>query len=269
MTSSSIRQTRLVDAPSPPTSRQVRRRRLERRDRQVARAAGGRDRPAARAATGSPAPRCSSNVAGYGRRPDDRPGRRRDGDPDPMPGLEPVAGVAQRHADLSTTPGHQRLGCSSDRAMGEVQDPGAHLGRRPVRGDVGQPHDGRRDRRRRPRGGGRPRARPGSRSARRAARSCRSARGSRPAGGRAPARSACRRRPTTAPPRVPTVGRCRYVSSPAATASAASSTESGPTSGSRPAVEPPRGRDDAPDAGNAGVARHRPGHATGNGSGSA
>ena len=63
--------------------------------------------------------------------------------------------------------------------------------------DVGQPDDGRRDRHRRPRGGGRPPGSRGSRPPRRAARRCRSDRAPRPAAGRGRARSAGRRRPRT------------------------------------------------------------------------
>ena len=62
-----------------------------------------------------------------------------------MAGLEPVAGVAQRHPHLDQLAGHERLRIRVGPAMGEVQDPGAHPRRRPVRRHVGQADDGGRD----------------------------------------------------------------------------------------------------------------------------
>ena len=148
------------------------------------------------------------------RRPDHRPGRRRHRHPDPVARREPISRVPQRDPDLLDPAGLQRLRVRVGASMGEVEDAGADPRRGPVRGHVGQPDDGGRDRRIDREVEHDHRLAEDRRPARSTARSCRSARGSRPAGGRARARSARCRRPTTGRPASRAsadagIGRCR------------------------------------------------------------
>ncbi len=185
------------------------------------------------------------------------------------PGCEPIAGGAAaargppRPARAPAAPG------SLVRApMGQVQDPGTDLGRRPVRGDVRQPDD--------------QRSRPAPTTARwrttsgtpedlerprRAARSCRSGRAPRRAAGRAPGRWAGRRRPTTARPRVPTVGRCAKRSTPGVDRRRPRSSTQAPDQRQRAAAEPPGRRARPPGAGTPTPPASGPASAAGNGSG--
>ncbi len=78
-------------------------------------------------------------------RPDDRPGLRGDADPDPMPGQPAIAHGPQWHVDLLDPAGDQRLRVLVGMAVGEVEDARAHLGRGPVRCDVGEADDDRGD----------------------------------------------------------------------------------------------------------------------------
>ena len=113
---------------------------------------------------------------------------------------ESVGGRAHRDPDARDDARLERRGRGVRVAVGQVEDPGRDLGRRPVRGDVAEPDDRGRDRRARLPGEDRRReADDVERLLERRARERRD-RAIRRAGGRGPGRSARRRRPTTAPP---------------------------------------------------------------------
>ena len=135
---------------------------------------------------------------GVGGWPEHGPHRRRQRHADPVTRQPAIAGRSQRDADLLDDAWPERFRVGVRASMGQVQHAGAHQGRRPVRGDVGEAH-GRASRpARRPRDGRRPRARRGPREPRRAVRSCTSARPPHPVAGRVRDRSVRHRRPRTA-----------------------------------------------------------------------
>ena len=231
----------------------------------AARRPGG---PAGRGATGRAAAEVEAVLGGERRRPDDRPYRRRDRQPDPVAGQEAVGGRPERRRGRRwTRPGSSGAGSACDVAVGQVEDPGRHLERRPVGRHVLEADDRGRDRRpatprraRRPR----PRRRRAPRPSGAEVKIGISASSGREVAGEAVrARS---RRPTTAPARVPTVARWRNRSTAGASPVAARRAAA-PTSGSGPgarwstrSVDPGR----RPRRHGEPLARARP---TGNGSG--
>ena len=173
---------------------------LEGGDGRVARPAGGRDDRQDQAGWRG-VPVVQLELGRERRRPDDRPGRRRDRDPDPVTRQPAVAGRSQVHGDLLDRARDERLrlGRGSGGGSGSGSRPSpVPTSRQAPRRSAGRPRS--RPAPRRP-GGGRRAARRGSRRPSRVARTCRSARTPRPGGGRGRGRSADRRRPTRGRPR--------------------------------------------------------------------